>query len=289
MYGYKDGASLRTATKMNCLLHVCYIPSEIFRHDKTQFTLIIIHVTELFFHEQWGIASYGIPSLARSQSNTVTATSKDFEGSNSVLNHYCRSNSSSSSSSSSNNSGSSSSGGSSSIGSGSSSNSGGSSSSCSSSSNSSSSSSSSGNSGGGSSSCSSSSSSSGNRGGGSSSGGSSGGGGGGGGGLDTVTKRKSLASCRYRKRFLSLQAVFSVVKSIKKATYFWTEDQILNHSVEPDSLCSQLTRLYYSEHLLECTRWRISTLTRHKVYMSDLHGSRDNQSKLQGLYGSMRS
>ena len=37
-----------------------------------------------------------------------------------------------------------------------------------------------------------------------------------------------------------------------------------------DSLCAQLTRLYYSEHLLECTRWRITTLTRHKVYMSDL-------------------
>jgi hypothetical protein len=51
------------AQKMNCLLYVCYIPSEIIRRDKTQFTLILIHVTELLFYEQWDITSYGIPSL----------------------------------------------------------------------------------------------------------------------------------------------------------------------------------------------------------------------------------
>ena len=39
-------------------------------------------------------------------------------------------------------------------------------------------------------------------------------------------------------QFLSLQAVFSVVKSFKKTRYFWTEDQILNHSLEPDGLFS---------------------------------------------------
>ena len=60
--------------KMNCLLHVCYIQSEIIRNDKTQFTLILIHVNELFFHEQWDIASYGDQSLAHLQSDTVTAT-----------------------------------------------------------------------------------------------------------------------------------------------------------------------------------------------------------------------
>jgi len=42
--------------------------------DKRQFTLILVHVPELFFHEQWDIASYGIPSLAHLQSDTVTAT-----------------------------------------------------------------------------------------------------------------------------------------------------------------------------------------------------------------------
>jgi hypothetical protein len=44
--------------EMNCLLYVCYIPSEIIRRDKTQFTLILIHVTELLFYEQRDIASY---------------------------------------------------------------------------------------------------------------------------------------------------------------------------------------------------------------------------------------